>query len=81
MAYPIEKKFVVCVTSSALFDMQESDRVFQEEGVDAYKKYQEANIDNTLEKGVAYPFIKRLLSLNESFPEEKPIEVVLFSKK
>lgn len=48
MAYPIEKKFVVCVTSSALFDMQESDRVFQEEGVDAYKKYQEANIDNTI---------------------------------
>lgn len=80
MAFPIEKKFVVCVTSSALFDMQESDRVFQEKGVDAYKKYQEENLDNTLDKGVAYPFIRRLLSLNDSFPEEKPVEVVLFSK-
>lgn len=80
MPYPIEKKFVVCVTSSALFDMQESDKVFQEQGVDDYKKYQEANLDNTLGKGVAYPFVKRFLSLNESFPEEKPIEVVLFSK-
>lgn len=80
MAFPIEKKFVVCVTSSALFDMKESDRVFQEQGVEAYKSYQEKNLDNTLGKGVAYPFIKRLLSLNESFPEEKPVEVVLFSK-
>lgn len=80
MAFPIERKFVVCVTSSALFDMKESDRVFQEQGVEAYKSYQETNLDNTLGKGVAYPFIKRLLSLNESFPEDKPVEVVLFSK-
>lgn len=80
MAYPIEKKFVVCVTSSALFDMTESDSVFRKQGIAAYKKYQQDNIDNTLEKGVAYPFVKRLLSLNEAFPEEKPVEVVLFSK-
>lgn len=80
MAFPIDKKFVVCVTSSALFDMTESDKVYQEQGVDAYKKYQEKNIDKTLDKGVAYPFIKRLLSLNDAFPDEKPVEVVLFSK-
>lgn len=80
MAFPIDKKFVVCVTSSALFDMKESDKVYQEQGIDAYKKYQEKNIDNTLDKGVAYPFIKRLLSLNDAFPEERPVEVVLFSK-
>lgn len=95
MAYPIEKKLVVCVTSSALFDMTESDRIFKEKGVKAYKKYQEENIDKILDKGVAYPFVKRLLSLNQVFndekvrrilslnqvlPEEKPIEVVLFSK-
>lgn len=82
MAYPIDKKLVVCVTSSALFDMSESNKIFVEEGVDAYQKYQEENIDNTLGKGVAYPFIKRLLSLNEIFSEEKqkPVEVVLFSR-
>ena len=27
-----------------------------------------------------FPFVRRLLSLNGSFPEEKPVEVVLFSK-
>lgn len=80
MAFPIEQKLVVCVTSSALFDMTESNRVFQDQGVESYQRYQEANIDNPLDKGVAYPFVKRLLSLNDAFPEERPVEVVLFSR-
>lgn len=80
MAYKIDEKFVICVTSSALFDMKESDRVFRENGVSEYKKYQEKNKNIVLNKGVAFPFIKRMLQLNEVFHEEKPIEVVLFSK-
>ena len=80
MPYPIEKKFVVCVTSSALFDMKECNEYFENNGVKKYEEYQEAHVDEPLEKGVAYPFVKRLLSLNDYFPEEKPIEIVLFSK-
>lgn len=80
MAYPIEKKFVIAVSSSALFNLMESDSIFKAQGEKAYREYQEKNIDNPFEKGVAFPFIKRLLSLNDSFPSEMPIEVVLFSK-
>ncbi len=80
MPYPIEKKFVIAISSSALFNLTESDSIFKVQGVDAYRKYQEKNIDKPFEKGVAFPFIKRLLSLNNSFPDELPIEVVLFSK-
>ena len=80
MPYPIDEKFVVCVTSSALFDMTESDLVFQQEGPKKYEEYQESNVDIPLEKGVAYPFVKRLLTLNDAFPKEKPVEIVLFSK-
>lgn len=80
MPYNIEEKFVICVTSSALFDMKESDQIFRKDGVNEYKKYQEKNIDKVLDKGVAFPFIKRMLKLNEIFKSEKPVEVVLFSK-
>lgn len=80
MPYPIDKKFVIAVASSALFDLTESDSVFRQQGESKYREYQEKNIDNPFEKGVAFPFIKRLLSLNESFPDEQPIEVVLMSK-
>lgn len=80
MPYPIQDKFVITVTTSALFDMHESDDVFKNKGVKAYRKYQEDHINDTLQKGVAFPFIRRFLSLNDSFPEEKPVEVVVFSK-
>lgn len=79
-AYPIEKKLVVAVSSSALFDMAESDAIFRADGEEKYRQYQWEKIDTPLEKGVAFPFIKRLLLLNESFPKEKPVEVVLFSR-
>ncbi len=80
MPYPIDKKFVIAVASSALFDLTESDSVFRQQGESKYREYQEKNIDNPFGKGVAFPFIKRLLSLNESFPDKQPIEVVLMSK-
>lgn len=79
MPYPIDKKFVIAVSSSALFNMLESDSIFRAQGIEAYRQYQQKNLNVPLEKGVAFPFIKRLLSLNEPF-EDKPIEVVLLSK-
>lgn len=80
MAYPIENKLVIAIASSALFDLRECDQVYRTQGVEAYRQYQEQHIGETLPKGVAFPFIKRLLSLNDAFPEEQPVEVVLFSK-
>lgn len=80
MAYPIEKKLVIAVASSALFDLTESDSVFQARGLKAYKDYQHQHQNEPFEKGVAFPFIKRLLNLNNSFPDSPPVEVILMSK-
>ena len=80
MPYPIEKKLVVAVASSALFDLTESDSIYREQGVEEYKKHQAENVDIAFEKGVAFPFIRRLLNLNKIFTDEMPVEVVLFSR-
>lgn len=80
MPYPIEKKLVIGIASSALFDLRESDKVFKEKGESEYRKYQEQNIDNVLPKGVAFPFIRRFLNLNKVFPNRMPVEVVLLSR-
>jgi len=80
MTYPIEKKFAIGVASSALFDLKESHQVFLDRGPEEYKRYQEANIDETLDKGVAFPFIRRFLSINDRFPNQRPVEVVLLSR-
>ncbi|HCN71378.1 MAG: 5'-nucleotidase [Pusillimonas sp.] len=80
MPYPIDKKLVIAVSSSALFNLTESDKVFREEGPKAYKEYQERHLDDVLDKGVAFPFIRRFLSINQRFGKELPVEVVLLSR-
>jgi 5'-nucleotidase len=78
--YPIEKKLVIGIASSALFNLTTEDEIFKTQGLQKYREYQKSNIDKILETGVAFPFIKRLLSLNEVFSEDQPIEVILLSK-
>ncbi len=80
MAFPIEDKLVIAVSSSALFDLSESDQVFREQGAIAYKHFQEQNLNKILKRGVAFPFIRRFLSFNQHFPGEQPVEVVLLSR-
>lgn len=80
MPYPIEDKLVIAVASSALFDLSESDRVFRTQGEKAYRKHQEAHLNVPLEKGVAFPFVRRFLAINQRFPDKSPVEVVLLSR-
>jgi 5'-nucleotidase len=80
MPFDLTTRLVVGLASSALFDLDESDQVFRSEGELAYREYQKINQDIPLEKGVAFPFIRRLLSLNVLNPEDPPVEVVLLSR-
>ena len=80
MTYPIDRKLVIAISSSALFDLSEPDKIFRERGSKAYKLYQEQNLDVTLKKGAAFPFVRRFLSINDHFEKEQPVEVVLLSK-
>ena len=80
MAYPIEQKLVVGITSSALFDFSVEHQIFENEGIDAFRAYQTANRGQLPAPGAAFPFIKRLLNLNRLFPEESPVEVIILSR-
>nr|WP_274616515.1 5'-nucleotidase [Vibrio fluvialis] len=71
---------VVGLSSSALFDLQESDEIFRNEGEEAYRQYQREKQDSPLRKGVAFPFVRRLLKLNELRPQDPPVEVILLSR-
>ncbi len=79
MSYDISNKLVIGIASSALFDLSDSDWVFRNEGEQPYRLFQRAHEHDILPKGVAFPFIRRVLALNEVFPKVKPVEVILFS--
>lgn len=78
MAYDLSNKLVVAVASCALFDLTESDRVFRKDGESAYRIYQRENEHVVPEPDVAFPLVKRLLSLNDE--DSQPIEVVFHKR-
>lgn len=79
--YNLEQKLVIGLASSALFDLEESDKIFRTEGELGYREYQRVHEDTLLDQGVAFPFIQRLLNLNSIFPKDKPfVEVILLSR-
>lgn len=83
MAYELGQRLVIGVASSAMFDLSESDQVFRNKGEAEYRKYQTKNVNNPLDKGASFSFVKRLLSLNDlsESPESDPlVEVVLLSR-
>ncbi len=80
MPFPIKDKLVVAIASSALFNLAESDRIYREEGLEAYRKHQREHERSPLKPGVAFPFIKRLLGLNGSDATDRPVEVILLSR-
>ncbi len=80
MPYDLSERLVIGLASSALFDLEASDSVFRDQGESAYRDYQREHENTHLAPGVAFPFIKRLLSLNELDPDNPPIEVMLLSR-
>ncbi|MFJ7156467.1 5'-nucleotidase [Streptomyces sp. NPDC101118] len=81
MKYDLSGRLVVGIASSALFDLTECDAVFRERGEAAYRTCQEDHVDDVLEKGVAFPFVRRLLSLNDlADPSDPLVEVIILSR-
>jgi 5'-nucleotidase len=78
LAYSVEGKLVVAISSRALFDFEEENRVFEKDGVGAYIALQYGRLDVAARHGVAFPLVKKLLAFNT--PEAQRVEVVVLSK-
>lgn len=76
-----DETLVIGIASSALFDLTESNAVFEEQGEDAYRHFQEENYETQLSPGIAFAFIKRLLTLNRLKADGPAlVEVVVLSR-
>jgi|TARA_B110000305_G_scaffold63915_1_gene71138 5'-nucleotidase len=70
---------VIAISSRALFNLEDSHRVFEEEGLDAYQQYQISKEDQPLEQGDAFLLVQKLLGLNKLL-DESPVQVILLSR-
>ena len=71
----------IAITSRALFDLEESHALFEQEGIERYSQFQRDHEDDVLEPGIAFPLVRKLLALNGHAPPEAPrVEVILLSR-
>lgn len=75
---PQDARLVVAISSRALFNLDESHRIFEQGGEDAYSRHQIEKEDEPLAPSVAFPLAKKLLALNS--PETARVEVILISR-
>jgi len=73
-------KLVVAISSRALFDLDDSHKVYEEQGVEAYSQHQISLEDESLKPGAAYHLVKKLLALNTEDIDDPIVEVILLSR-
>lgn len=80
MAYDLEKRLVIGVSSRALFDLTKENEIFEKEGVKAYCEYQRAHENDILLPGTGFNLIKALLNINKLKGQEGRVEVIIMSR-
>ncbi|KAF0092820.1 MAG: 5'-nucleotidase, partial [Hyphomonadaceae bacterium] len=77
MSADISHKLVVAISSRALFDLDESNAIYEKDGVEKYAQYQIAHENDVLKPGIAFPLVQKLLALNQ---HGDLVEVILLSR-
>lgn len=78
MAMNLDNKLVVGISSRALFDLEAENKIYEEQGLQAYLEYQIAHEKDILKPGTAFPLIKALHKLNDG--GEQMVEIIIMSK-
>jgi 5'-nucleotidase len=77
MPVSLDGQLVVAISSRALFDFEEENRLFESSDDRAYMKLQLERLDVTAKPGVAFSLVNKLLAFNAGHPR---VEVVILSR-
>jgi 5'-nucleotidase len=75
--FTLEDKLVVAISSRALFDFEEENRVFETGDLAQYEALQRSRLETPAKPGVAFGLIRKLLALNAG---DRRVEVVILSR-
>lgn len=78
MPATLEGQLVVAISSRALFDFEEENRLFETGDDRAYMRLQLERLDTAAPAGVAFSLVKKLLSFNHD--DTQRVEVVILSR-
>ena len=80
MAYDLENRLVIGVSSRALFDLTVENDIFEKEGMQAYSDYTIAHENEILAPGPGFSLIKALLDINKLKGQDGRVEVIIMSR-
>ena len=78
MPVTLDDQLVVAISSRALFDFEEENRLFDAENPQAYMQLQLQRLDEPARPGVAFSLVKKLLAFNSDGKQR--VEVVMLSR-
>lgn len=79
MPVDLSEILVVGVSTRALFNLEEENKIFEEKGIEAFRDFQLKNENEELEAGTAFHLVRSLLELNK-VANKKIVEVVVMSR-
>lgn len=80
MPSTLDGRLVVAISSRALFDFEEENRLFEESDDRAYMQLQLARLDLPAKPGVAFSLVHKLLAFNHTAADRPRVEVVILSR-
>lgn len=78
MPYDLANPLVIGISSRALFNLEQENTIFEEQGLAAYEEYQVKHENDILQKGSAFQLVKAFLGLNKL--QEHLVEVIVMSR-
>ena len=78
MPATLEGQLVVAISSRALFDFEEENRLFEQGDDRAYMKLQLERLEEPAKPGVAFSLVRKLLAFNDA--DAQRVEVVILSR-
>lgn len=76
----LNNKLIIAISSRALFDLDESNQIYEKQGIEAYANYQITHENVALNPGVAFSLVKKLLAIHSPIDQQPLVEVVLLSR-
>ncbi|WP_159910880.1 5'-nucleotidase [Pantoea sp. 18069] len=78
MPITLADKLVVAISSRALFDFEEENRLFERSDAATYLQLQRERLEIPAQRGIAFSLVQKLLAFNT--PDAQRVEVVILSR-
>ncbi len=80
MPLDFQNYLVVGISSRALFDLEDENKIYDNEGLAAYSAYQIQHEKDILKPGAGFQLVKALLKINNLVPGKRKTEIVVMSR-